>query len=98
MVLVIGSVTLREGTIDEALAASLDHVRRSRDEPGCLSHAVHIDAENAQRLVFVEEWTDMAALQQHFQVPASRAFVTTLSALAAEPPQMTIHDARRIGP
>ena len=98
MVLVIGSVTLREGTIDEALAGSLDHVRRSRGEPGCLSHAVHIDAENAQRLVFVEEWTDMAALQQHFQVPASRAFVKTLSALAAEPPQMTIHAARRIGP
>jgi quinol monooxygenase YgiN len=98
MVLVIGSVTLRAGTIDEALAASLDHVSRSRGEPGCLSHAVHRDAENALRLVFIEEWTDMAALQQHFQVPASRAFVKTLSALAAEPPQITIHDARRIGP
>ena len=98
MVLVIGSVTLRAGTIDEALAVSLEHVRRSRGEAGCLSHAVHHDAENAQRLVFIEEWADMAALQQHFQLPASRAFVKTLSALAAEPPQLTIHDASRIGP
>ena len=98
MVLVIGSVTLRAGTVDEALDVSLEHVRRSRGEPGCLSHAVHRDAENPQRLVFIEEWADMAALQQHFQVPASRAFVAALSALAAEPPQMTIHDARRIGP
>jgi quinol monooxygenase YgiN len=98
MVLVIGSVTLRAATIDEALVASLEHVRRSRGEAGCLSHAVHRDAENAQRLVFIEEWADMAALQQHFQLPASRAFVKTLSALAAEPPQMTIHDARLIEP
>ena len=98
MVLVIGSVTLREGTIDEALALSLEHVRRSRSEPGCLSHAVHRDAEDPQRLVFVEEWADLPALQQHFQVPASRGFVKSLSALAAEPPQMSIHDARRIEP
>lgn len=100
MVLVIGSVKLRdgEGTVDEALAASLDHVRRSRTEPGCVSHAVHRDAEDPLRLVFVEEWADQAALQQHFQVPASRSFVKALGALAAEPPRMAIYEATRVGP
>jgi quinol monooxygenase YgiN len=58
MMLVTGSVTAREDSIDEALELSLDHVRRSRKEPGCISHAVHTDCENQLRLVFIENWVD----------------------------------------
>ena len=35
----------RPDTLDALLAASLEHVHRSRTEPGCLSHEVTIDAE-----------------------------------------------------
>lgn len=98
MILVIGSVTLGEGHLAAALAQSHEHVARSRTEPGCIAHAVHQDAENPQRLVFVEEWSSMAALQQHFAVPASRAFVRSLGALATVAPAMTIYDATRVGP
>ncbi|HEX5686225.1 MAG TPA: putative quinol monooxygenase [Ideonella sp.] len=93
MIVVIGSVVAAPGRVDDALALSLAHVQRSRAEPGCLSHAVHRDAENPQRLVFVEEWAGMAALQQHFQVPASRAFAKALSTMATEPPAMTLYEA-----
>ena len=61
-VLVTGSIQARPERIDELLALSLEHVRRSRTEPGCLSHAVHSDVEDPLRLVFVEEWADRAAL------------------------------------
>jgi quinol monooxygenase YgiN len=36
-------------------------------EPGCISHAVHVDCENPLRLVFIEQWTDRAALLAHFR-------------------------------
>jgi quinol monooxygenase YgiN len=93
MILVIGGVTAKTGRLPEALALSQEHVARSRTEPGCISHAVHCDSENAQRLVFVEQWSDRAALAQHFQVPASRAFVKALAALASEPPAIEIYEA-----
>jgi quinol monooxygenase YgiN len=96
MIIVLGSITVRDGSVDEALALSQAHVDRSRLEPGCISHAVHRDAENPHRLVFVERWADMAALQQHFQVPASRAFVKSLAGLVVEPPQMAIYDAAQV--
>jgi quinol monooxygenase YgiN len=96
MIVVTGSVVVQDGRLDEALALSREHVRRSRTEPGCLAHAVHHDVENPQRLVFVEEWTDLAALTAHFAVPASRAFVKALAALAGEPPAMTIYEAERL--
>jgi len=49
MILVTGSVTARQDTFDEVRRLSLEHVQRSRKEPGCISHAVHIDCENPLR-------------------------------------------------
>ena len=93
MVLVIGSVIVKDGHVPEAIALSQEHVARSRTEPGCEAHAVHQDTENPHRLVFVEQWSDQAALAQHFKVPASLGFVKALSALAAAPPSMSIYEA-----
>jgi quinol monooxygenase YgiN len=93
MIIVLGSVIVRAGEVARALALSQEHVSRSRAEPGCLAHAVHLDSENPLRLVFVEQWSDRAALDAHFEVPASRAFVKALSAMAAVPPSIAIYDA-----
>lgn len=93
MILVTGSILAKAHRIDEVLALSLEHVERSRKEPGCVSHAVHRDAENPLRVVFLEEWADLAALQAHFAVPASRAFVKAVTPLAAEPTKINIYDA-----
>ena len=65
MILVTGSVQGNAATIDELTAISLDHVRRSRAEPGCIAHDVHFHVEDGNRLVFVEQWADMAALKAH---------------------------------
>ena len=96
MILVTGSILAKPETYEEILAASLAHVQRSRTEPGCIAHNVHHDAESPLRLVFVEEWTDRAALLVHFAVPESRAFAKTIRALAAEPPVLKIYDATPI--
>ena len=93
MILVTGAIRARPDTIDEVLELSLEHVRRSRTEPGCRSHAVHRDVEDPLRLVFFEEWEDAEALLAHFAVPASNDFVTAASALAAEPPTIQLYEA-----
>jgi len=82
MLIVTGSVTARPETFDALLELALEHVRRSRLEPGCLSHSVHIDAENPMRLFFYEEWEDRAALDAHFVVPASLDYVRRSRELA----------------
>jgi len=50
MILVTGAVLARPETLEQVRQLSLEHVRRSRQEPGCLSHNVHIDCENPLRL------------------------------------------------
>jgi quinol monooxygenase YgiN len=96
MILVTGSVTAREDSFDEVRRLSLEHVRRSRLEQGCLSHAVHMDCENPLRLVFLEQWADPAALGAHFAVPASRDFIRALKSLAADASTTEIFDATRV--
>ncbi len=96
MILVTGSVVARQETLDDIRRLSLEHVHRSRGEPGCISHAVHIDCENPLRLVFVEQWSDRNALLAHFAVPASREFVRALQPLAAAATTIELYDAARI--
>ncbi len=96
MIVVWGSIEAIEGKLDAATQLSLEHVHRSRQEPGCISHHVHIDVENRNRLTFFEEWTDMAALQTHFAVPESGQFVERLSKLAVAPPKMKIFESTQV--
>jgi len=85
MILVTGHVFASEATRDEMHRISLEHVHRSRGEPGCIEHGVYVDAENPLKLHFFERWADEAALRAHFAVPESRAFAKRLRALAADP-------------
>lgn len=96
MIVVTGSVTARQDSFDQVRKLSLEHVHRSRGEPGCISHAVHIDCENPLRLVFFEQWADRAALLTHFAVPASRDFVKSLQSLAAAATTIELYDATRL--
>jgi quinol monooxygenase YgiN len=93
MIVVTGSVVARQDTFDDVRRLSLEHVHRSRSESGCISHAVHVDCENALRLVFVEQWADRAALLAHFAAPASRDFVRALQPLAASASTIELYDA-----
>lgn len=82
MIVITGSVTATEETFDEVKRLGLEHVLRSRAEPGCLLHSIHVDVEDPLRLVFLEKWEDQAAVDAHFAVMASGDFVARASALA----------------
>src|SRR3954465_3910161 len=94
MIIVAGAVRARPGALAEVLRISLEHVHRSRLEPGCLLHSVHTDAEDPNRFVFIENWADRAPLDAHFGVRESRAFAKALNDLSSEPPTMEIYEAQ----
>src|SRR4029453_5937718 len=96
MIVVTGSVTARADSFDEVRRLSLEHVHRSRTEPGCISHAVHVDCENSLRLVFIEQGTDGAPLLPHFAPPPPRNFLRALQPLAAAATTIEIYDATRL--
>ena len=96
MIIITGSAIIRPDQLENAIEVGIEHSRRSRAEPGCIAHNCHIDTEDANRIVFVEEWADMAAVKTHFAVPASGDFVRRLSAMADAPPLMRIFGAEQL--
>jgi quinol monooxygenase YgiN len=98
MIVITGSVVTTPATRAAIEAECVAHSQRSRAEPGCIAHNVHTDCENPDRLVFLELWADAAAVRAHFAVPASGAFVRSVSALAAKPPEMTLFRAEEVSP
>jgi quinol monooxygenase YgiN len=96
MIIVTGAIQGRLDTIDELRRLSLEHVARSRAEPGCLEHGVAIDANDGLRLVFFERWADREALIAHFRVPASREFAAAAARLAVHRPTLGVYDANEL--
>ncbi|HEX7439499.1 MAG TPA: putative quinol monooxygenase [Caldimonas sp.] len=96
MIIVTGVIQARADTVDALRALSLEHVARSRAEPGCLEHGVAADVDDGLRLVFFERWADRAALDAHFRVPASRAFAAQVAGLAARRPRIDAYEASEI--
>ena len=96
MIIVWGAVEAKPEHRDEVQRLGLEHVQRSRLEPGCLKHSIQIDVENEQRFIFYEEWLDMAALKVHFAVPASGQFVKAIRGLAVATPDMKMFQATAV--
>ena len=96
MIIVIGTAEAKPEYMDRIVALSLEHVRRSRQEPGCLRHDVSVDGEDPARLVFVEYWQDMDALNVHFAVPASQAFIKDLTPMLAKPPTLEVFQSEAV--
>ena len=96
MIIVTGSVQSRPDALTEVLRLAVEHVHRSRLEPGCLLHSVHQDVEDPNRVVFIEHWADRDALATHFRVPASREFVGSLRGFVDTAPTIEIYEAEAI--
>lgn len=96
MIIVTGAILARPECIDELRSLSVEHVRRSRAEPGCIAHNVSVDVENELRLVFVEYWADLPSLMAHFKLQSSLAFVDDVRDRVSAPPEMKIFDATEI--
>ncbi|MBV7428578.1 MULTISPECIES: putative quinol monooxygenase [unclassified Acidovorax] len=96
MIIVTGHVIARKDTEDTVERLALEHVLRSRMEAGCVSHEVSRDVQQPLRFVFIERWSDLAALQAHFRVEASRDFAHSMASLCEEAPQIDVYEAEVI--
>ena len=96
MIVVTGSIRAKAEHADEVERLAIEHVERSRTEPGCLLHSVHRDVEEPDRLVFLEHWADLEALRAHFAVPASTAFAREVAALAVDRPELAVYEAQQV--
>jgi quinol monooxygenase YgiN len=63
----------------------------SRQEAGCISYRLYEDTERPNEFVFVEEWEDSEALQQHFATSHVREFMQAIPATVTAPSDVKFH-------
>ena len=96
MIIITGGAAIKPEHVAEAVALGVKHSARSRAEPDCIAHNCHVDAEDANRIVFVELWADLAAVQVHFAVPESGAFVRQLGVIAVGRTEIHLYEATEL--
>jgi len=94
MIIVIGSLTVQQEKLEEAIELSQKHANEARKQLGCISYALHIDTERKNLLVFIERWQHMDDLEKHFQTPSSLDFGKKISELVKSTPTIEIYQSQ----
>ena len=92
MIVVVGRVSTDAAKRDQLIAVAQKVAAASREEAGCISYRVHEDTEQPNHFVFVEEWEDNGALQQHFGTPHIAEFMQAIPETIVAPPDVKFHE------
>ena len=68
-VVVVAIAKMQGGPGEEARALMSEVAAASNEEEGCISYAMHVDKNDANRFVVVERWESQEALDHHFTLP-----------------------------
>ena len=82
MVYVIASIHVKQGSLEEYLAAIKENLPNVRSEEGCIQYQPCMDVAaglrlqdtDQQRVTVVEQWESIEALQAHLAAPHMTAF------------------------
>ena len=92
----LGKVTViafhraKPGKEDALRKALLALCGPTRKEQGCLNYDLHVSVDDPGLLVFHENWTTKADLDNHLASPHIDAFRGVAGELLAEPPNITL--------
>lgn len=75
MVIVKGVIPVRDEVRESALSLVQSLARSARDEEGCLSYEVYVQADSPRVIMLWQQWTDLDALEQHFDSDHLDAFL-----------------------
>ena len=92
MIIVVAHLRLRSGTFDRFTQAVEKVIPPSEAEPGCVSYEAHRGLQRPEDVLFIERWTDRAALDGHFAAPHFKIFDYVLATLLDQPPHVEVFE------
>nr|WP_306264717.1 putative quinol monooxygenase [Pararhizobium sp. IMCC3301] len=69
MIYLIATLEIKPGSLPKIMEAVMPCIDATRQEAGCISYDLVQSLTDENTLMFVERWTDKAALDAHFQEP-----------------------------
>ena len=96
-VVVVASFEVQDGKAEEAEAALRETIEATHAEAGCLSYALHRDANAPSTFVLIEKWTSQVALDAHMQQPYVAALGEKAAGVLAAPPTIRFCEPIPVG-
>ncbi len=90
MIYVIATLTVKQETRAELIAAAKQSIAATRKEAGNISYDMHESVTDPSRIVFVEQWEDADALGAHGKSDHMRAFGRVAVNCMAAPPRIEV--------
>jgi len=97
MITVIAKLPVKEGKMDEAMAAFKVLMSKVASEEGTVLYSLNVEKANPNTLVVVEQYQDKAALEFHSSTPYFKEFFTaSVAFISGKPEMMVMKEIQRV--
>ena len=86
MILVTATLNVKPGCQKKLTRLTRTLIHQSKLEPGCFGYALYHKADQPGVLLVLEEWQNLAALENHYQQPHFKAFILDAQSLLTSTP------------
>jgi len=90
MLTVVAKLPVKEGKMDEAVAAFKALMSKVASEEGTVLYSLNQDKANPNMLVVVEQYKDKAALDFHSSTPYFKEFFVASAAFIGGKPELSV--------
>jgi quinol monooxygenase YgiN len=90
MLTVIAKIPIKEGKMDEALAAFTELIANVAKEEGTVLYSLNKDSNNPNMLIVVEQYKDKAAFEFHSSTPHFNAFLSSSGTFIGGKPDISV--------
>ena len=96
MHIIVAEMKAQPGKVEQVATVLETLLAPSRAEPGCISYRFFYSHDDSERIMFYEEWQDMAAIEFHFATEHFEALGGQLDGLLDGEPKMDIFEASAV--
>ncbi len=89
-IILVARLKVKDDKIEEAKEIALAILDDSRAEDKNINYDIHQAIDDPTVFVWHETWVNKAAIDEHFEKDFFKEFFTKISAVAVEPPQITM--------
>ena len=88
--MIVAKLTIKPEKVKDFTEAAREMIEKSNKETGCKSYQLYQDPYDNSRFVFVEEYKNQSAVDEHFATDYFKAFGPKISDLVLEPAKIKI--------
>lgn len=98
MLVIAGHVAIDPAKREEAIAASIEMMKATHQEAGCISYTFSADLEDPGRFRIFEEWESDDALAAHFAAPHMASFQKAMGGFGVKEMAVQKYEVSSVGP